>query len=158
MDSSLYLSSVFLISAHLSQIKVQDLNTFDSKWIHSDFFFSSDWGAAVYQRSAVILWPQLWSPTPPIWNIWTWVWTSWRIQEWSLCLILWKVQTINWRLCCHGELRVSPDSSVIIWINSGFKQIQSFLVDPLFITGAESVHQINQQLELSWQQVLSACH
>ena len=34
------------------------------------FILYSDCGAAGLQRSAVLLWPQLWSPIPPIWRSW----------------------------------------------------------------------------------------
>ena len=64
----------------------------------NNLYFYSDWWAAVCQRSAVLLWPQLWSPTPPIWESWTWVTTTWRIQEWSCCVIFYRVQTADWRL------------------------------------------------------------
>ena len=62
------------------------------------FILYSDCGIAVHQRSAVILWPQLWSQTPPIWESWTWVTTTYRIQEWSCCVIFCRVQTVDWRL------------------------------------------------------------
>ena len=51
-------------------------------------FSYSDWGTAVCQRSAVIFWPQLLSPTPPILDIWTWGGTCYRIQEWSCCVLI----------------------------------------------------------------------
>ncbi len=77
------------------------LNTSD--WIRNgflspSFLLCSVCGAAGCQRSAVLLWPQLWSPTPPIWERWSWTTTSCRIQEWSCCVILWRVQTADWRL------------------------------------------------------------
>ena len=56
--------------------------------------------AAGCRRSAVSLWPQPWSPTAPIWESWTWVTTTCRIQEWSCCVILifCRVHTVDWRL------------------------------------------------------------
>ena len=65
----------------------------------TSFILYSDWSTAGCQRSAVILWSQLWSPTPPIWNIWTWAGTTTcRIQEWSICVVFWRVQTAACRL------------------------------------------------------------
>ena len=58
----------------------------------------SDWVAAGCQRWAVLLWPQLWSPTPPIWESCSWETTSCRIQEWSCCVVFWRVHTVDWRL------------------------------------------------------------
>ena len=70
----------------------------------------SDWRAAGCQRSAVLLWAQLWSPTPPTWDTWSWALTSCRIQEWSIWVVFWRVQTVDWRLwgqftdcyCCRS--------------------------------------------------------
>ena len=42
----------------------------------TSFILYSDCITAVCQRSAVLLWPQLWSPTPPIWESWTWLETE----------------------------------------------------------------------------------
>ena len=69
----------------------------DNKVIFISIIYS-DCLAAVCQRSAVLLWPQLWSPTPPIWESWPWVTTSWRIQEWSCFVIFYRVQTADWTL------------------------------------------------------------
>ena len=72
----------------------------------NNLYFYSDWWAAVCQRSAVLLWPQLWSPTPPIWESWTWVGTTGcRIQEWSRCVIFCRVHIVDWRL--WGQFMIS---------------------------------------------------
>ena len=73
------------------------------------FILYSGWSPAVCQRSAVLLWPQLWSPTPHIWLNWSWVSTSFRIQEFLLCVVSWRVQTVDWRLC--GAFTVS----LLLW-------------------------------------------
>ena len=66
--------------------------------------------SAVCQRSAVLLWPQLWSPTPPIWESCSWVETSCRIQEWSCFVIFCRVHTVDWRF--WGQLFFK---CMIIW-------------------------------------------
>ena len=86
----------------------------------SDFIFSLITVLVVVdsQRLTVKSWPQLWSPTPPIWYIWTWVTTTWRIQQWSSCLLDWRVQTVDWRLwgqftdwtCCSFSVNVDLKS------------------------------------------------
>ena len=65
---------------------------------HTLFILYSDWSNAVCQRSAVLLWPQLWSPTPPIWESWTSVAMICWIQVWSFSLLDWRVQIADWRL------------------------------------------------------------
>ena len=61
----------------------------------ASFILYLDWSTAVCQRSAVLLWPQLWNPTPPIWESWTWLTTSCRIQEWSFSVLNWRVQNVG---------------------------------------------------------------
>lgn len=82
----------------------------------TSFILYSDWVAAVCQRSAVLLWPQLWSPTPPIWESWSWVETSCRIQEWSCCVVFWRVHTVDWRL--WGQTPFVPSVLRLIWCES----------------------------------------
>ena len=84
---------------------------------HTLFILYSDCLAAVCQRSAVLLWPQLWSPTPPIWESWSWVLTtSCRIQEWSCCVLDSRVQIVNWRL--WGQTPFFPSVLKLIWCES----------------------------------------
>ena len=54
--------------------------------------------AVICQREAVKLFPQFSAPSPLVWESWTWVTTTCRIQEWSSCLLDWRVHTVNWRL------------------------------------------------------------
>ena len=83
----------------------------DTKWFQAimlsfkltSCILFSDWRNAGCQRLAVLLWPQLWSPTPPIWESWSWVETSCRIQEWSFSVLDWRVQPVYWRL--WGQLK-----------------------------------------------------
>ena len=56
------------------------------------------------QRKAVLLWSQLWTPTPPIWESWTWVTTTCRIQEWSDFLLNWRVHTVSLKLSGQDSL------------------------------------------------------
>ena len=56
------------------------------------------WRAAVCQRSAVLLWLQLWGQTPLIWENWIWVTTTCRTQEWRSCVVFYRVQPVDWRL------------------------------------------------------------
>ena len=64
----------------------------------TSFILYSDSSIAVCQISAVLLWPQLWSPTAPIWESWTWVTMICWIQEWRFSLLDWRVQIADWRL------------------------------------------------------------
>lgn len=64
----------------------------------TSFVLYSDWLNVGCQRTAVHLWPQLWSPTPPIWDTCGWVSTGYMIQEWSCCVIFYRIQTVDWRL------------------------------------------------------------
>ena len=85
-------------------------------FLSTSFLLYSDWVPAVCQRSAVLLWPQLWSPTPPIWESWIWVTTSCRIQEWSCCVIFWRVHTVDWRL--WGQTPCFTSVLRLIWCES----------------------------------------
>ena len=72
----------------------------------TSFILYSDWGGVVCQRSAVPLWPQLWSPTPHISLNWTWVITDPPVtQECLLCVVFCRVQTVGCRL--SGQFTVS---------------------------------------------------
>ena len=51
------------------------------------------------QRSAVLLWLQLWGQTPLISENWIWVTTTTcRTQEWRSCVVFYRVQPVDWRL------------------------------------------------------------
>ena len=50
------------------------------------------------QRKAVLLWPQLWAATPPIWESWTWATIIQETQERSYCLLDWRIHTGDWTL------------------------------------------------------------
>ena len=82
----------------------------------TSFILYSDWGTAGCQRSAVILWPQLWSPTPPIWESWTWVETTCSIQEWNFSVLNWRVQNVDWRL--WSQTPFFPSVLRLIWCES----------------------------------------
>ena len=57
------------------------------------------WGAADCQRSAILLWLQLWGQTPLIWENWIWVeTTTCRTQKWRSCVVFYRVQPVDWRL------------------------------------------------------------
>ena len=56
-------------------------------------------GAAVCQRSAGLLWLQLWGQTPLIWENWIWMRTSCWTQEWRSCVVFYRVKPVDWRLC-----------------------------------------------------------
>lgn len=69
---------------------------FVSKWwcniCHILYVNCTDFKAVNYQTAAVVIWPPLWGPTPPIWNNWTWEKTGiCRIQEWRSFVIFWTV-------------------------------------------------------------------
>ena len=56
----------------------------------------------------VQLCPQLSAPSPLAWQNWTSATTTCRIQEWSRCLLDWRIQTADWK---HS----GQDSSVFLW-------------------------------------------
>ena len=62
------------------------------------FILYSGWRAAVCQRSAVLLWLQLWGQTPLISENWIWLTTTCRTQEWRSCVVFYRVQPVDWRL------------------------------------------------------------
>ena len=53
--------------------------------------FPSGWVAVICQREAVKLCLQFLAPSPLVWESWTWVTTTCRIQEWSCCHQDWRV-------------------------------------------------------------------
>ena len=62
-------------------------------------FLYPGWSGAVCQRSAVLLWLQLWGQTPLISENWIWVTTTTcRTQEWRSCVVFYRVQPVDWRL------------------------------------------------------------
>ena len=65
----------------------------------TSFILYSDFKTVNLRRSAVLLWAVLWCPTPPIWESWSYVLTSCRIQEWSCFVIFCQVHTVDWRNC-----------------------------------------------------------
>lgn len=50
------------------------------------------------ERRAVLLWSQLWAPTPPVWETWTWAVIMQETQECSLCLLDYRIYTGHWAL------------------------------------------------------------
>ena len=62
-------------------------------------FLYPGWLAADCQRSAVLLWLQLWGQTPLISENWIWVTTTTcRTQQWRSCVVFYRVQPVDWRL------------------------------------------------------------
>ena len=87
------------------------------------------------QRSAVLLWLQLWGQTPLIWENWIWAPTTCRTQEWRSCVVFYRVQPVDWRLWgqftdwllwshiyntafIHNLLILILHNSYITWIHS----------------------------------------
>ena len=70
--------------------------------------------AAWSHRKAVLLWPQLWAPTPPIWESWTWATiTRQETQELRCSLLDWRTQAGDWTLSgmertAHHSVTMSP--------------------------------------------------
>ena len=91
----------------------------------TSFILYSDWVAAVCQRSAVLLWSQLWSPTPPIWDIWICHTSSCLTQTWSCCVIFWRVQTVDWRL--WGQTPFFTSVLRLIWCDSCYYSCSTVL-------------------------------
>ena len=54
--------------------------------------------AAWSHRTAVLLWPQLWAPTPPIWESWTWATITQETQELRCSLLDWRIHAGDWTL------------------------------------------------------------
>lgn len=50
------------------------------------------------QRRVVLSWPQLWAPTPPIWESWTWATIIQETQEWSCSLLDSWIHAGGWTL------------------------------------------------------------
>ena len=54
--------------------------------------------AAWSHRKAVLLWPQLWAPTPPIWESWTWATITQETLELRCSLLDWRIHAGDWTL------------------------------------------------------------
>ena len=74
------------------------------------FCVSAGCQAVWSQRKAVLLWPQLWTPTPPIWESWTWPTIIQETQEWSSCLLDWRIQAGDWTLSGMKSPAAATDS------------------------------------------------
>ena len=74
------------------------------------FCVSAGCQAVWSQRKAVLLWPQLWTPTPPIWESWTWATIIQETQEWSSCLLDWSIQAADWTLSGRKSPAAVTDS------------------------------------------------
>ena len=83
------------------------------------------WVSVTSQREAVQLCPQFSALSPLVWESWIKVTTTCRIQEWSYCLLDWKVHNGDWRLwgqipsaCtwCWFTQRLSPN----VWTSPFF--------------------------------------
>ena len=79
-------------------VKVLYFHTWTQFNLQLSFILSSGCITAVCQRSAVLLWLQLWGQTPLIWENWIWGSTSCRTQEWRSCVVFYRVQPVDWRL------------------------------------------------------------
>jgi hypothetical protein len=61
----------------------------------------SHWVVAIEawsHRKAVLLWPQLWAPTPPIWECWTWATITQGTLELRCSLLDWRIHAGDWTL------------------------------------------------------------
>ena len=89
---------IFMLWVCVTWICVCYFHTLSQFNLQLSFIIYSGWLAAVCQRSAVLLWLQLWGQTPLIWENWIWEETTCRTQEWRSCLIYSRVQPVDWRL------------------------------------------------------------
>ena len=64
----------------------------------------SDWMAVTSQREAVKLCPQFSVPSPLVWERWTWVTTTCRIQEWRDFLLNWRIHAVSLKLSGQDSL------------------------------------------------------
>ena len=95
MGSSYYLLFLLCCQSTLSTVFLK--STISMTFIIIIIY--SGCGAAVCQRSAVLLWLQLWGQTPLISENWIWVTTTTcRTQEWRSCVVFYRVQPVDWRL------------------------------------------------------------
>ena len=98
------------------------------------------------QRKAVLLSPQLWTPTTPIWESWTWATIIQETQEWSSCLRDWRIQTGDWTLSGMKSPAATTDSHCetlyldCIW----FSVRRSAYTIPLYSTSSCSVQEKRQ--------------
>ena len=75
-----------------------------------ELYIFSGWVAVICQREAVKLCPQSSAPSPPVWQSWTWITTTCRIQEWSCSLLDWRVQVVDWRPSGQNSLTSEAQS------------------------------------------------
>ena len=74
------------------------------------FCVSAGCQAVWSQRMAVFVWPPLWTPTPPIWESWTWATIIQETQEWSTCLLDLRIQAAVWTLSGMKSPATATDS------------------------------------------------
>ena len=79
-------------------VKVLYFHTWTQINSQLSFILYPGWISAVCQRSAVLLWLQLWGQTPLISENWIWVETTCRTQQWRSCVVFYRVQPVDWRL------------------------------------------------------------
>ena len=94
MGSSFYLLFLLCCLSTLSTVFLK--STFSIKFIIVIIY--PGWISAVCQRSAVLLWLQLWGQTPLISENWIWEETTCRTQQWRSCVVFYRVQPVDWRL------------------------------------------------------------
>ena len=58
------------------------------------------WVAVGWQREAVKLCSQFWTPSRVAWKCWNWVAMNWQTQGWSCCVRDWRAFTAQWRRWC----------------------------------------------------------
>ena len=89
---------IFMLWVCVTWICVCYFHTWTQFNLQLSFILYPGWGAADCQRSAVLLWLQLWGQTPLISENWIWVTTTCRTQEWRSCVVFYRVQPVDWRL------------------------------------------------------------
>lgn len=67
-------------------------------------YFSSGWVTVTCQSKALQSWQLFSNPNLAVWKNWTWVTTTWRIQEWSCSALDWRVQIVDWKP--YGEIKL----------------------------------------------------
>lgn len=94
------------ISSHKSEIMslvvLQDFYVFSNFcfiWLISFVcVFLSDWLTVTSQREAAVPCLQFSTPSPVVWQSWTWVIMTCRILEWNFSLLDWRVRIVHWKL------------------------------------------------------------
>lgn len=72
-------------------------------------YFFSDWVAVTCHTEAVKHCPQWWVSSPLVWESWTLVTTTYRVQDWSSCLLQWRAHSVHWEFSGQDSVFSADD-------------------------------------------------